>query len=338
MKSQTDSSLHPPPPKPGLGSYFKSQPQIQLWCLHPNLEQCPHFRPDGEMQPWGEVKKKTNMSTCNRYLDSAQHVDFCIAGSRVTFPRVTLRIGCFYRPWRQSSYNLQAGWDEETPTAACVIMGWILLHSPLTFGGRLIFITNSDFLERRRTLGNVLHSWGNSTEEKQRQASFGHVWLGATLVISTSACPQTTAWGTTGTSSRLFYSIRVEEGGRSFVDRWYLYMCLSQLTYMKRTLKLWVGEFYYLDYKHITLITQWRRKSIKQLNRELRMGKQASQEDKFSLVLTFSQLKICVHVPDVVPDMPIVIVSLLKNSLFTGISKNEPFTQVKPSKGAGPEL
>lgn len=137
MKPEADSSLHPAPPKPGLGSYFKSQPQIQLWCLHPNLGQRPRFRPDGEIRPGGEVKMKTNMSTCNEYLDSAQHVDLRLRNGSYVSPRY-VKGRVFYPPWRQSSSNLQAGGYEETPSFVCVAIGWILLYSSLIFGGWLI--------------------------------------------------------------------------------------------------------------------------------------------------------------------------------------------------------
>lgn len=121
MKSKADSSLLPAPPKPGLGSYFKSQPQIQLWCFHPNLGQRPHFRPDGEMRPGEEVKTRTNMSTCNEYLDSAQHVDLHLRHGSYVSPTY---VQVFCVPRRQSSSNLQAGWYGETPTLVCVVAGF----------------------------------------------------------------------------------------------------------------------------------------------------------------------------------------------------------------------
>lgn len=62
------------PPKPGLRPYFKSQPQIQLWCLHPNLEHRPDFRPDGEEQRWGEVKRK---QICRHATDFWTRLNMC---------------------------------------------------------------------------------------------------------------------------------------------------------------------------------------------------------------------------------------------------------------------
>lgn len=77
------------------------------------------------------------------------------------------------------------------------------------------------------------------------------IWIGINLdkisresvMISTSACPQTTAGGTRGTSSCL----RLCWQERSFVDR-YFYGCLSRITYAKHTSKLegrfWAGVVY----------------------------------------------------------------------------------------------
>lgn len=184
------------------------------------------------MQPRGEVKKKTNMSTCNRYLDSAQHVDLHLHRGLKSYvsPRyVTDRV---FLSSLTAEFLQPSGWLVWGDTHFCLCYyGLDFTPQPSDFWRKVDFITTSDVLKRRRTLGNALHSRGNCTDEKRRRASFGHVSLGAMSVISTSACPQTTAWGTTRTSSRLFCSTRVEEGGHLWTDDIFTWACPGSRTW-----------------------------------------------------------------------------------------------------------
>lgn len=175
MKSEADSSLYQAPPKPGLGSYFKSQPQIQLWCFHPNLGQRPHSRPDGEIRPGREVKMKTNMSTCNEYLDSAQHVDLHLHHRSYVSPRYLK--GVLSSP--TAELIQPPGWWVWADTQfflCCYGLDFAL--QLIDFWRMVDFITTLEFLEGKRTPGKVLHSWDICTHEKWKQKSFGYasIW------------------------------------------------------------------------------------------------------------------------------------------------------------------
>lgn len=56
------------------------------------------------------------------------------------------------------------------------------------------------------------------------------------------------------------------------------------------------------------------------------------EEELFGRV-SLCQLKICVHIPDAIPDTPVVITSLLK-SLLSGKKRKQLFRQAKQSKVA----